>query len=350
MRVLFDVVHPAHVHFYRFMIKELVDRGDEILVVSRPKDVTTQLLDELAIPHRVVGSGPRSGWLGQGSELLSRVASIVSISRDFKPDVICTRNPSGAIASRFVPGAKGLFDTDDGKQAGPVYHLAHPFATMTTLPDCLPESTKRRHVGYPSYKSLAFTHPDRFTPDPTIRQELGVGDEPYFIVRTVALSAAHDHGEEGLPHAAARAIVELLQQRGRVFVSGEADLPQDFRELQFPGRKDRFHDALAFAELVVGDSVSVPIEAALLGTPGVFVSTFARRLQMLNELQDRFGLISQFKPTDWEMALAEIDRATSDLAKLRTRGLEGRSQLLETKVDLTSWYLDLISSFEQSTR
>ncbi len=43
MKLLIDIVHPAHVHFYRPLINELEEQGAEVAVVSRTKDVTNDL-------------------------------------------------------------------------------------------------------------------------------------------------------------------------------------------------------------------------------------------------------------------------------------------------------------------
>ena len=51
MQILFDIGHPAHVHFFRNPIRQLTGKGHKILVTSRDKEVTHQLLDSLSIPH-----------------------------------------------------------------------------------------------------------------------------------------------------------------------------------------------------------------------------------------------------------------------------------------------------------
>jgi predicted glycosyltransferase len=44
MKVLIDIGHPAHVHFYKNTIKELEAKGHEVLVTARDKDVAINLL------------------------------------------------------------------------------------------------------------------------------------------------------------------------------------------------------------------------------------------------------------------------------------------------------------------
>ena len=49
MKVLIDINHPAHVHFFRQPALALQRAGHEVLFTSRDKDVTQELLDELGV-------------------------------------------------------------------------------------------------------------------------------------------------------------------------------------------------------------------------------------------------------------------------------------------------------------
>ena len=50
MKVLVDIIHPAHVHFFRNAISELQKKGHEVAVTARKKDVTIDLLENYGIP------------------------------------------------------------------------------------------------------------------------------------------------------------------------------------------------------------------------------------------------------------------------------------------------------------
>ncbi|MCP4958948.1 MAG: DUF354 domain-containing protein [Actinomycetia bacterium] len=340
MRVLFDVVHPAHVHFYRNLIGELGAAGDDLVVVSRHKDVTVELLDRLEIEHVPIGTPGGAGRVGQASELMTRDAKLARLVRSFRPDLVCTRNPSGVHAALARRSTISIFDTDDGAAAGLHYRLAS-IADVITMPDALTPTRPARTHQYPSYKALAYLHPDRFTPDPGIRVELGVGDEPLFIIRLVAMAASHDHGESGLDAVTRRGLVEMLASRGRLFISSESVLPAELEQYQIPLGPDRLHDLLATADLYVGDSQTVATEAALLGTPTLHVSSWSRRLDLLVELEDRFGLLRSFTPDDTQI-LAVADGLSADPSQVRLQWKEGRDRMLAERIDLTSWYLDLM--------
>ena len=90
MRVLLDLKHPAQVLFFKDLVRVLRGRGDDILVTSRAKDETLELLDSLGIPHACL-SGIGKGLPGMGLELVRRTARMLNIARRFRPDVLLAR-------------------------------------------------------------------------------------------------------------------------------------------------------------------------------------------------------------------------------------------------------------------
>lgn len=343
MRILFDVVHPAHVHFFKHMITELERRGHQTRIVAREKDVTTALLDRLGFSYETVGrSGKKSLW-GMGGELLRRDLVLARVCRQFKPDVIVTRNPAGAQTGRVL-GIPSIFDTDDGRAAGIHFWSAAPFAHVITTPDCSDEDYGHRHVKYPGYKQTAYLHPNHFKPDTSVLEALGVkAGERYFIVRFVAMVASHDLGEGGLPIAAKRRLIEKLQARGRVFLSSEDGLPAELLPLKFPLPPDKLHDALAFADLLVGDSQTVAAEAAVLGTPSLRVSSWTGRLAYLTELEERYGLTFAYQPARSEELMAHVDRWLAE-PSLRASLAASHQRLLTDKVDTAQWFVSFIEA------
>jgi predicted glycosyltransferase len=341
MKVLFDVVHPAHVHFFKHMLSGLTQRGHQTRIVAREKDVTTALLDRLGLSYETVGRSGKKSLFGMGGELLRRDLALARVARSFKPDLIVTRNPAGAQVGRLL-GIPAIFDTDDGKAAGIHFWSAAPFAHFITTPDCTDEDYGRRHVKYPGYKQTAYLHPNHFTADRSVLQALGVAPgERYFIVRFVAMVASHDLGEGGLPAQAKRTLIDKLRAHGRVFLSSEDQLPPELQPLKFPLPPDRLHDALAFADLLVGDSQTVAAEAAVLGTPSLRVSSWTGRLAYLTELQQRYGLTFAYHPNDAAELMAHVDRWLAE-PSLRQSLAPQHQRLLVDKVDVAQWFVDFL--------
>lgn len=342
MRIVFDIVHPAHVHFFKHMIWTLERRGHHTAVLAREKEVTCRLLENLGIPFEKVGRPSSGGRIGQLAELVRRDLTLVRLIRRHRADVVVTRNPAGVQAARLA-GVTGIFDTDDGSAAGIHFAAARPFAHFLTSPDCLPEYWGNRHFRYPGYKQTAYLHPDHFTPDPGVKGALGLGeDEPYFIVRFVAMQASHDTGEAGMPYEARREVIRRLQPHGRVFLSSEAALPAEWQDLAFKLPPEKLHDALAFADLVVGDSQTMAAEAAVLGTYAVRASTFAGRISYLEELEHKYALTWGFHPRDAERFFMKIDELLALGSDRKGAAREAQQRMLRDKVNVADWFVEFI--------
>lgn len=342
MQVLFDVAHPAHVHFYRHMRRELLRRGHGTVVVARQKDVTHELLEAYGIPFVTVGASRKRSLAGQAMELLERDVTLWRLIRQHEIDVVCTRNPAGTHAA-FFSRIPSIFDTDDGTAVGIHYRTAAPFATTITSPRALGEGLGRKHRAYDAYKALAYLHPNHFTPDPGIKEELGVGDDLLFVVRLVALNASHDRHESGLDRETRRALVRRLAAIGRVVISSEdRDLDEELRPYRMHVPPHRMHDVLAAADLCVGDSQTVAIEAGILGTPALRLSSFSGRIGTLREPEERYGLLWNFRPGEVDKLWQRLELCLEDLPSVQAQVASGRRRLIEDSIDLVAWYADLV--------
>jgi uncharacterized protein len=343
MRIVFDIVHPAHVHFFKNMIRDLHGRGHTTTILARDKDVTSALLDHEGLPYETLGRPSRSGRFGQLKELVRRDLVLARLTHRFDADMIVTRNPAGVQAARLAR-AIGVFDTDDGSAAGVHFMAARPFAHWLTSPDCLPEDWGRRHVKYPGYKQSAYLHPDHFTPDPAVFDDLGLErGATFFVVRFVAMDASHDSGEAGLPLDAKRRLLEQLQTKGRVLLSIEGGkVPDEWKHLAYKLPPYRMHDLLGHATLVVGDSQTMAAEAAYLGTPALRSSTFAGRISYLEEMENRYGLTWAFHPRDTSRFFTKLDELLEDPAAIRAEIAEGRGRMLSEKVNIAKWFIDFL--------
>ena len=342
MRVLFDIVHPAHVHFFKHMIRGLDKLGHQTAIIARDKDVTLNLLDLYNFDYETVGFSGAKNRFRQLQELVLRDATIIRLAMKFKPDIILTRNPAGVQAARLI-GAFGIFDTDDGRAAGIHFKAAAPFAHVITTPDSLTEDYGKKHVKYPGYKQTAYLHPDHFSPNPEVLDMLGVKKgEIFFIVRFVDMVASHDTNESGLSLTVKSEIIKRLKVHGRVFISSEGQLPDKWADMRFPVPPHLMHDAMAYANLIIGDSQTMAAEAAVLGTPSLRVSTFSGRLGYLNELENRYGITMSYHPNDARLLLEKLDELLHDSEKLKTMK-KMHERMIKDKCNVADWFINYLT-------
>jgi predicted glycosyltransferase len=339
MRILIDVLHPAHVHFFRNFHDEMAGRGHELCITARDKDRSVDLLRELGLPYRQISAQRSGGRLAV--EMVQRTGRLLKVVRAFRPDVLTgIMGPSIAVAGRLrrVP-AVVFYDTEFAVQTNRfVYPLAHSVCT----PDCYQGRVRGRQVRYAGYHELAYLHPNRFRPDPDRLWQFGVDpNEPYALVRFVSWKAAHDRNERGLSLAQKRHLIDVLQNRGmRVHVSSEAPLPPDLAELEVKGPVDQIHHLLAYAQLCVGESATMSSEAAVLGVPAVFIATTGRGYT--DDEETRYGLVRHFTGSQYEQAVAAIEKLCAEVP--REFGQAARQRLLTEKIDVTSWMIDYFES------
>jgi len=338
VRVLFDVTHPALVHLFEAPARTLADRGHEVAVAAREKDVTTDLLDAAGIPY-AVASRAGTGPLSRVAELAARELGLLRVARRVRPDVVVSQvDPAAVHVARLVGASAVVFDDSEHERVAA--SVTHPFADVV----CTPAGFRRdvpNQRRYDGFHELAYLHPERFTPDPDGLREHGVDpDEPYAVVRFVSWAAHHDVGQEGFSPAGKRRLLAGLAEHATVYVSSEGDAPAGADADPLPVPPERVHDLLAFADCYVGDSQTMATEAAVLGTPAVRSNSFAGDGDMSNfrELEDEYGLLASFEDED-----AAIERAVDLVRDPPTEALaRRRERLLADKVDVASFVVDVV--------
>jgi predicted glycosyltransferase len=348
MRILFDLCHPAHFHLFKNAITALRGRGEDVQIVAHQKDCLIGLLASSGWPYRLV---KRTGSTlpALAGEAARSLALLVSMAMQKPFDLMVGTSVAAGPAARMTGSASLIFSEDDSAVVPLFAKLAYATATYVVTPAALRhENLGRKHLTYPGFHELAYLHPARYTPDPTIRKDLGLAEgERCFLVRLVALKAHHDAGAKGLGLAEARQVIARLQPHGRVFISAETQIAPELQPLLLPTPPQRIFDVLALADLVVGDSQTMAIESAVLGTPALRCNTFVGRLSVMEELEHKYGLTVGIHPRDFPRLLTVLGEwlARKDL---KQEWQLKRQRLISECVDLTAWILELFDRLHRA--
>lgn len=340
MRFLIDILHPAHVHFFRPFIQEMTARGHQFFIASRHKDVTVDLLESYGFAHQVL-STQRKGRGRLGVELVTRTCKVVAIARRFKPDYLLgLMGPVIAIAGRFLPVRTVVFY--DNETTDRINRMAVRMSDAWWSPRGFALDYGSNHFRYDGYHELAYLHPNRFTPDPKVIQSHGLDARaPYYVLRFVSWESIHDFGESGFSVQGKRELVDKLSAHGRVLISSEKELPPEFDPYRLSVPVQDIHHVLAFADLLVGESSTMASEAACLGTHSVFVSRSGRGVN--DEQSARYGISHNFHGGSEEQALTCI---TDLLAHPDIKGdaRQRQQRLLADTIDVTGFLIDYFES------
>ncbi|TKX69200.1 DUF354 domain-containing protein [Halorubrum sp. GN11GM_10-3_MGM] len=337
MKIIFTIQHPAHVHLFRNSIRILEKKGHTTHVVARKKDITIDVLEQYNIHHEVLAEP-----VNCTPEYIIRQTqyeiNVLKYAINVDPDLIVGMGEPSVAHVSSILRIPGIIFTDT-ENAILQNILSFPFADRVYTPTCYEGNTGKNQIRYSGYHELAYLHPNQFSPEPTILNQLGLDiSDKFVIVRLNAWNSAHDLRDSGLDEIET-AISKIAATGAKVLITSEPDIPDSLRKYHVDIPVDEIHNLMYYSNLLFGESATMAAESAVLGTPAIFVSTSRRGYT--NELGDRYGLVYTFSGSDRQAA--GVEKAVSilnknDKKKWRSR----RSQLLSDKIDTTEFIIDEI--------
>lgn len=338
MRILLVLNHPAHVHLFRNFIYHLQEKGHHFTVATRDKDITHTLLDHYGIEYHCL-SKPYAGIGGMFVEMLIRDWKLLRMHRKYGFDIAFGTDVSTTHLTLFknVPSYTFCEDDDD------VVHLyalaAYPFTTKVVNPVGIRyKYFKNKRLLHNSYHELAYLHPDFFTPDEAVIKKYGFSPYSYIIIRNSALKAHHDIGAKGLTGEVWDRVNKVIKDYPQI-TSHEGAKSQKIEPWDM-------HHVLAFSKMIISDSLSMSVEAAVLGVPAIRYNSFVGRVSVLNELENKYDLTYGFNASDSESATAMIYKIEELLAMAHLPEIwqEKRQKMLSEKINFTTWMVDLFNN------
>ena len=343
MNVLIDIGHPAHVHLFRNLYQLLIAKGHNVILTVKNIPVVIDLLKRYNIEYILLDQKPKS-FIKKAIKQFSFTGKIIEIAKKNNIDIGLGVSVSIPQAGLFTKMKTFVFDDDD-ITATPLFALlSHTFANKVISPDCVHKTAKYRHyITYPGYHELAYLHPNRFTPDKRILDELRVNpNENYFILRFNAFQAHHDLGKKGLSSENKRKLIKVLKEYGKVFISGEDKLEDEFTQYQINLPPEKIHSAMYYATMFISDSQTMSSEAAVLGTPAFRLNSFVGKIAYLEELENKYDLTYGFLPGQFEQMIRKI-KELLNTENLKETWKNKRQKMLQDKIDVTAfmvWFVD----------
>ena len=349
MNILIEIGHPAHVLKFSAAIKILEKNNHKIFVVTKDIPTVIQLLSKLNIPFTVIGT-KKDNLIAKGFLQLWYNLRCFLIIKSKKVDLMigCV---SAAYMTRLTNIPSILFDDDDDEVEPLLVKYVHPYLSHILSPDALTGNRKRKDtIYYPGYHELAYLHPNWFTPDPSVLSDIGLKEgEPYFIIRFNAFKAHHDVGVEGLSIENKRKLISLLETKGKVFISNERNIDEEFKKYQLLLSPEKIHSLIYYATMLIGDSQTMTSEAAVLGTPAVKCNSFAGKLSVPNELEDKYQLCYSFLPEQADKFFAKIEELINDENTVLIFD-KNKEKMLADKMDVTKFYVWFIENYPESVK
>jgi predicted glycosyltransferase len=348
MKILLDIGHPAHVHLYRNFWSEMTSAGHEVTVTVKDLPSAIRLLDLYSIPYIKIGKRGIS-ILGKGlSQLLFNVRIFFLV---MKKGIRIGLGSSITTAhiSRITRMISIVFDDDDDEVQPLMTKYGHPFAHCVVSPDALRGKRKKGNtIFYAGYHELAYLHPARFTPDPSVLGDAGLAPHDiFFIMRFNAFKAHHDVGERGLSKENKMFLAEYLSKKGKVFITSENEIEPELAKYQLKIPQNKIHSFIYYAKMLIGDSQTMTSEAAILGTPAIRCNSFAGRISYLQEQEDKYSLTYAFSPDNFAGLMTRVDELFST-PDLKAEWQKRRVKMLADKIDVTAFMVWFVEKYPES--
>ena len=339
MKIMIDMLHPAHVHFFRNFISEMQKNGHKILVTARKKDVTIELLNAYKIKYTIISEMKR-GLFGLFTEWVIRNIKFYRIAKKFKPDVLmgimgATISPMGKILG--IPSVV-FWDTESTKK---INKIVFWMATYVCTPSCFKGEIGAKQIKYPGFHELAYIHPNRFKPNPLVlkKMHMKIGNK-FTVIRFVSWEAINDRFPRCINNRVK--FVKELSKYSKIFITSEGNLPKELEEYKIKVSPAEIHNLLYYATLHVGEGATTASEAALLGTPSIYASSI--KLGYLLE-EEEYELV--YNIAEEEKALKKSIEILKD-KNIKKKWAIKRNKLLKDKVDVTKIIIDVANKFNKN--
>jgi len=116
-----------------------------------------------------------------------------------------------------------------------------------------------------------------------------------------------------------------------------------------PVKPSDIHHLLAFSDIYIGDSQSMAVEAAVLGTPSIRFNDFAEKISVLKELEHRYKLTISIDSGNTQKLLDTVD------AMLATKALkqiyrDRKEKMIADKINVSEFMVWFIEHFPESIK
>ena len=343
MRILVDIGHPAHIHYFKNCARILTEKGHEFLFVVRERDSTMELIRSTGFNYVSRGKG-KTGLINKTLGIIQIDHKLFKIARKFKPDYFLSfSSPYAAHVAWLMRKPHIAFE--DTEHAKFEHWMCRPFTDVVLTTSCYYAKLWKNQIKFSSYMEFCYLHPNYFTPDKSVLERIGVKEgEKYCILLFVSWDANHDVGQKGLSYQDKLKIVEELSKDCRVFISSEQNLEESLKPYQLKIHPKDLHSILHYATLYIGEGSTTASEAVILGTPAIYINTL--RVGYMEEDEER-GLL--FHPDNLDGCLAAVKQI------LREDGYQETfkkrwEKLLQDKIDPTAFMVWFIENYPESRR
>lgn len=351
MKYLFFLVHPSKYKVFKHTINTLKENGHTVDITITSKDVLETLIKNEGWDYtnifpegrKIEGLPAKAGALYNAFRTIYRLNKYIG---DNKYDLFITDD--FLVVNGKLKNTPTIKFQDDDITAVRESALLLFFADYVLSPSVINIGRfQKKHIPFYGYKELGSLHSKRYIPNRSVVDAFHKNSKPYYIIRLVSLKATHDVNKKGLTNEDVRRLIDILEQKGSVYITSERPLPTEFEKYRLIINPNNIEHVLYYADLLISDSQTMSAESGVLGTPYIRFNDFVGKIEYLNELENKYKLGIGIKTKDKGRLFVEVEKLISD-PDLKNRWKQKRIKMLEEKIDITDLFVWLFENFPQS--
>ena len=351
MKILFYFSHPAQYFFLRETIKRLIKTNHVIIILIKTKDVLEDVL--IGDNFEYINILPTERDLTKLDiffSLLKRLRIMFPILIEKKPDLLIGADASIAILGKFLHINRITITEDDYAIIRILAKITYPFTQTILCPVvCSVGKYEQKKIGYHGYMKLGYLHPNIFTPEFTVKQKYQLGDN-YILIRLSGLKAHHDFGIKGISESVLKRLIFNAEKFNyKVFISSEKKIKHELQQYELKINPRDMHSVLANASILICDSQSMSVEAAILGVPSIRISDFVGRISVLEELEHKYGLTYGVKPGNEDFLFERFNYLLNN-KYLKDNFQYRKNNMLRDKIDVTAFLVWFVENYPESVK
>jgi predicted glycosyltransferase len=347
MKILIYLGHPAQYHFFKNIVKKLQEKHD-VRYLIKTKEVLEPLLKEDNVQYKnILPEGRKSTKFGIVWGLVKRELKVLYEAVCFRPNLMLGTDPSLAHIGKLLRIPVLTVLEDDVQVIYDLAKITFPFSTYIVAPDsCDCGKWNNKKIPYAGYMKLAYLHPNYFSGGSKEKKE---GNEKA-LIRLSNLEAFHDKGINGFNEELLKQTIEKLEAADfKVQLSSEKIMNAFFDKYMLKINPSQMHKVLCNADILISDSQSMTMEAAMLGIPSIRYSDFSGRIGVLEELEHKYQLTFGVKPGNPGKLTHILDGLLS-MGDIQEEFQIRRKKMLDDKIDVTMFFTWLIENFPESAK
>ena len=183
MKILIDINHPAHVHYFRNFIYKMKEKGHEFIITNRDDSLINYLLDFYKINHNIRNKRPvnSKSKINSVAYLLIAFLKIFKVARGQNVDaVLGFANVPGSLYGRLI--RKPVVVIDDTEHNNLNHSIYKNLASIILTPFYFNKKISKKQVYFNAYvEQFYLTH-----------RVIAKTEKEYVFLRFISYDARHD--------------------------------------------------------------------------------------------------------------------------------------------------------------